>query len=42
MIKDYAYAGTNFWNDPDMALPLGEHWDVDLGKTQNFLYFEVL
>lgn len=39
MIEDYAYSGTNFWNDPDLALPPASHWDVDLGKTQFFFVF---
>jgi len=39
LIDDYAYAGTDFRNDPDMVLPPGSRWDVDLGKKNPFCYF---
>ena len=40
-IDDYAYAGTDLQNDPDMILPPGSRWDVDLGKKKSILcYFE--
>jgi len=32
MIDDYTYAGTNFRGDPDLVLPCGGWWDIDLGK----------
>ena len=39
MIDDYAYSRTDFWGDPDMVLPPGELWNMDLGKFQNFFLF---
>ena len=41
-IDDYAYVETDFWNDPDMVLPPGGRWDIDLGKKTIFLYFVIL
>jgi len=32
MVDNYAYAGTDFRNDPDMVLPPSGCWEVDLGK----------
>jgi len=40
MYRDYAYAGTDFRNDPDMVLPPGSRWDVDLGKKKFFCHFD--
>ena len=34
MVKDYAYAGTDFRGDPDLPLPPGRQWG-DMGKKQN-------
>ena len=31
MIDDYAYAGLEFWGDPDLVLPEESQWG-DLGK----------
>ena len=41
-IDDYAYAGSDFRNDPDMVLPPGGRWDIDLGKKTFFLCFVIL
>ena len=38
-VDDYAYDGTDFWNDPDMVLPLGGWWDIDLCKKNNLFVF---
>ena len=32
MVDDYAYAGIDFHNDPDLVLPEGEDWAATLGK----------
>jgi len=42
MIDDYAYAETDLWGDPNMLLPHGELWNMDLGKFQKILYFKFL
>jgi len=37
MINDYAYAGMDFRNDPDLVLPKGSQWG-DLGKKLFFSF----
>ena len=36
MVKDYAYMGTYFIDDPDLPLPPGGQWG-DIGKKQETL-----
>jgi len=36
MVEDYAYAGTDFRGDPDLALPMGSQWG-DIGKKESFV-----
>ena len=36
MVEYYAYAGTDFTEDPDLPLPPGEQWG-DIGKKQETL-----
>ena len=36
MVKDYAYAGTEFTGDPDLPLPPGGQWG-DINKKQETL-----
>ena len=36
MVEDYAYAGTDFIEDPDLPLPPGEQWG-NIGKKQETL-----
>ena len=36
MVEDYAYAGMNFSENPDLPLPLGGQWG-DIGKKQETL-----
>ena len=36
MVEDYAYAGTNFTEDPDLPFPPGGQWG-DIGKKQETL-----
>ena len=41
-IDDYAYAGSDFRNNPDMMLSPGGRWDIDLVKKTFFLCFVIL
>ena len=36
MVEDYAYAGTDFTEDPDLPLPPGGQWG-DIDKKQETL-----
>ena len=36
MVEDYAYAGMDFTEDPDLPLPPGGQWG-DIGKNQETL-----
>ena len=36
MVEDYAYAGTDFTEDPNLPLPPGEQWGY-IGKKQETL-----
>ena len=36
MVEDYAYAGTDFIEDPDLPLPPSGQWG-DIGKKQETL-----
>jgi hypothetical protein len=40
MVEEYAYAGTNFREDPDLALPEGSQWG-EMGKNDIFLIYVV-
>ena len=40
MVKDYAYAGTNFTGDPDLPILPGGQWG-DIGKKQETLKMEI-
>ena len=37
MVNDYAYTGTGFPGDSDLALPEGEQWG-DLGKKDTIMH----
>jgi len=39
MVGDYAYVGTDFLGHPDMVLPPGELWNMDLGEFQKKFVF---
>jgi hypothetical protein len=43
MVEDYAYTGTDFCGDLDLALPEGSQWG-DIGKNKFSLYdvFDIL
>jgi hypothetical protein len=36
MVEDYAYVGTDFRGDPDLALPEGSQWG-EIGKKNFFI-----
>jgi hypothetical protein len=38
MVEDYSYVGTDFRDDPDLALPEGSQWG-DIGKNDFFIIF---
>jgi hypothetical protein len=38
MVDDYAYAGLDFRQDPDLDLPEDAQWG-DLGKKYTFFHF---
>jgi hypothetical protein len=40
MVEEYAYAGTDFLGDPDLALPKGSQWG-EIGKKDIFLIYVV-
>jgi hypothetical protein len=40
-VEEYAYTGTDFRGDPDLALPKGYQWG-DIGKKENFHYMMFL
>ena len=37
MVEDYAYAGTNFTEDPDLPLPPGGHIRGNLGSKMGLI-----
>jgi hypothetical protein len=41
MVEDYAYVGTDFCGDVDLALPDGSRWG-DIGKKEIFIYIMFL